>query len=354
MPDLNCRQLRLLAALACVSSSLAMADQVVLKNGDRVTGAIVKKDAKNLTIKSDHFGLLTTAWDQVASITADKPVNVVLQDGRTLRGTIAAADGKLQVNAENARVSVAPADITALRDAEEQSAYERLLRPGWLDLWSGSGTIGFAGTAGNARTLTFSTGVNAARVTNHDKTSIYFNAIKASALVGGRSAETARAVRGGVAYDHNVSSRLFVNLFNDYEYDRFQNLDLRFVIGGGAGFHALKTEASRLDLLAGFDYNHSSFSTPLTRNSGEFFWGDEYDLKLNSATSLIQSFRMFDNLSDTGTYRLNFDLGASTKLWKWLSWNVSLSDRYLSNPAPGRKTNDVLYTTGLGITFARR
>ena len=43
----------------------------------------------------------------------------------------------------------------------------------------------------------------------------------------------------------------------------------------------------------------------------------------------------------------------STKIWKWLSWNVSLSDRYLSNPAPGRKTNDVLYTTGLGITFAR-
>ena len=73
-----------MATLACFSSSLALADQVVLKNGDRVTGAIVKKDAKTLTIKSDHFGVLTTAWDQVASITADKPVNVVLQDGRTL------------------------------------------------------------------------------------------------------------------------------------------------------------------------------------------------------------------------------------------------------------------------------
>jgi hypothetical protein len=50
---------------------------------------------------------------------------------------------------------------------------------------------------------------------------------------------------------------------------------------------------------------------------------------------------------------VNFDVGASTKISKWLTWNVSLSDRYLSNPAPGRKTNDVLYTTGLGIIFAR-
>ena len=50
---------------------------------------------------------------------------------------------------------------------------------------------------------------------------------------------------------------------------------------------------------------------------------------------------------------VSFDTGMSTKLSKWLTWNVSLSDRYLNDPAPGRKTNDLLYTTGLGITFAR-
>jgi hypothetical protein len=91
----------------------------------------------------------------------------------------------------------------------------------------------------------------------------------------------------------------------------------------------------------------------LTRNSAEFFWGDEYSLKLTGATSLVQSFRMFNDLTNTGTYRVNFDVGASTKLSKWFTWNVSLSDRYLNHPAPGRKTNDFLYTTGIGITFAR-
>ena len=50
---------------------------------------------------------------------------------------------------------------------------------------------------------------------------------------------------------------------------------------------------------------------------------------------------------------MNFDIGASTKISKWLTWNLSVSDRYLNHPAAGRKTNDLLYTTGLGITFAR-
>jgi putative salt-induced outer membrane protein YdiY len=125
------------------------------------------------------------------------------------------------------------------------------------------------------------------------------------------------------------------------------------VLGGGFGFHAVKTERSRLDLLGGAAFNRSSFSTPETRKSAELYWGDEYSLKLNSATSLIQSFRMFNDLSHTGDYRMNFDVGLSTKISKWLTWNVSLSDRYLNNPAPGRKTNDLLYTTGLGITFAK-
>ena len=75
-------------ALACLLFGSAWADQVVLKNGDRVTGSIVKKDGKNLTIKTDQFGVVTTSWDQVESVKADKPVNVVLPDGKNRSGHV--------------------------------------------------------------------------------------------------------------------------------------------------------------------------------------------------------------------------------------------------------------------------
>ncbi len=91
----------------------------------------------------------------------------------------------------------------------------------------------------------------------------------------------------------------------------------------------------------------------MIRESAELYWGNEYSLKLSSATSMVQSYRMFNDLTNTGMYRVNFDLGVNTKIFKWLTWNVSMSDRYLSDPAPFRKKNDFLYTTGLGITFAK-
>ena len=346
------RFLQVGVVLGCIGTA-AYADQVTMKNGDRVTGDIVKKDGKTITIKTVNFGVVTAPWADVASVESAQPVTVVLEGGKSVAGTLSTSGGKVEVATAGGTVGVPPADVSAIRNAAEQTAYERLLHPGWLQLWSGQGTLGWAGSNGNAKTLTFTTSVNAARITNTDKTTLYFNLIKASALISGVTASTAQAVRGGVKYDYNVSPRLFVNAFNDYEYDRFQNLDLRFVLGGGLGFHVLKSDRTMLDVVGGADYNRSSFSTPLTRTSAELFWGDDYSFKLNSASSLTQSFRMFNNLSQTGEYRANFDLGVNTNFNRWLSWTVAVSDRYLSNPVPGRKTNDWLYNTGLGITFGK-
>ena len=350
-----------LLLLLSFSAALWSADQVHMKNGDRVTGAIIKKDAKTLTIKTDLFGTVTLPWDQVDNIKADQVLNVVLPEGKTVKAKLDTQEGKVAVDTTDPNVpdaKVEPAQIIALRNDAEQKSYERLLAPRLTDLWAGNATIGWAGTKGNAETQTFTMGLNAARVTNTDKMTLYFNAIRANALVNNLSARTAQAIRGGWGYNRNLSKRLFVNTFNDYEYDRFQNLDLRFVLGGGLGYAAWKSDRGRLDLLGGGAYNREKFDPirpqlPFTRNSAEAYWGDDFRFRLNSRTSLTQGFRMFNNLSNTGNYRVNFDSGATTQVFKWLTWNISISNRYLSNPVPGRKNNDFLYTTGFGISFAR-
>jgi putative salt-induced outer membrane protein YdiY len=345
-----------LAVLFCLSPLLA--DRITVKNGDRITGGIVKKDAKGVLIKSEIFGLVTIPWDQVQTISADQPVNVVLSTGETLQGRLAPQGDRVDIEGEGMKKEVPLANIATIRNAEEQRNYERLLAPGLTQLWTGAASFGFAGSQGNAKTRTLTTSFNAARTTNSDKITVYFSAIRASALVDQVLATTAQAVRGGWAYNHNVTSRLFLTGFNDYEYDRFQNLDLRVVLGGGLGFTLWKAEGGRLDVSGGGAWNRESFSpaapeVSFTRNSGEAYFGDEFTYQVTGATALYQNARFFPNLTNTGEYRFNFDLGANTKLTRWLTWNVGLSDRFLSNPVPGRQRNDLLYTTGVGVTFAQ-
>jgi putative salt-induced outer membrane protein YdiY len=353
----------MLVLLILTASTTALsADQITMKNGDRITGTIVKKDGNNLTVKSDLMGVVTIPWDKIADIKSNEPLNVILA-GQTgpepavIKATIASGDGKITLSStQSAPQMVDPAGIAAIRDNAEEATYERLLHPGLLELWAGTATVGLAGTAGNAVTSTFTTGVTAARTTKHDVISIYFNAVKSSASVNGVSSDTAQAVRGGWKYNRKVGSRLDVNSFNDFEYDRFQGLDLRFVIGGGLGYRAWKGKSGAFTVQAGVDYDHDKFSpaapaVAFSRSSSEGYWGDDFSYRVNGSTSIVQAFRMFDNLSDTGAYRANFDLSSNTKLKKWLVWNLSFSDRYLSDPVTGRKPNDVLYTTGVGVTF---
>jgi putative salt-induced outer membrane protein len=354
---LKCIRGALFTAIAVLAVATLRADQVVLKNGDRVTGSIVKKDGNALTIDSSHFGIITMPWDEVESVTADTPLNVVLSGDQTVRATLQTRAGQIEVAVPDAPRSIAAAELVALRNDAEQEAYERLLRPGLLDLWTVDGSLGFAGAKGNAETGTLTTPINFARVSNTSATTAYFNSIRSTATIDGVSSQTANAVRGGWGYSRDLTSRMFLNTFNDYEYDKFQSLDLRVVLGTGVGYHVWQSDKGWLDVVGGGAWNRETFSPDpdpsFTRNSAEAYWGNNLGFKLNSRTSLTQGFRMFNNLSNSGEYRMNFDLGATTALTDWLNWNVALSDRYLSNPAPGRKTNDVLYSTGLGFSFGR-
>jgi putative salt-induced outer membrane protein YdiY len=353
---------RILLSAPLLIGLTAFGDTLTLKNGDRITGKVVKKDGDSLVFKGDLTGEVTVSWAAVSGLTTDEPVTVVLPEGKTILGQVATEQDKVSVTAGTTTQTAPLADVKAMRNAAEQQNYERLLNPGLGDLWAGYVDLGYAVTRGNARTNTLTSAFNAVRATRTDKTTLYFNQVYSTATINRVGGTTAQAVRGGWAYNRNISGRAFLNLFNDYEYDRFQNLDLRFVLGGGAGYTMVKNERSRLDVLGGAAYNREKFGPQdatvpavreLIRNSAEAYWGNDFSYKLNASTSFRQSYRMFNNLSNTGAYRINFDLGLATQLRKWLSWQVTASDRFLSNPIPGRQKNDLLLTTGVRVNFAR-
>jgi len=341
-----------LAGLCSVLPSLR-GDEVTAKNGERLTGKIVKLDGGRLTMESATAGAVTVSWDQVREVSSEGDLTVVLPDGRAVKGRLRTEAERLVV-ATAAGVETAPiGEVQGLRNADEQKKYERLEKPSVWELWAGYFDIGASLARGNADTTTFTTAMNASRLTRNDKATAYFNQIYGRATVNRVESTNAEAIRGGWAYNHNLKKRMFVNGFNDYEYDRFQNLDLRFVAGGGLGVTVLNTERNRLDLLGGASYNREQFNTGLVRNSAEAYWGDDWIWKLSGGSAMKQSFRMFNNLSSPGDYRVNFDIGLAMKLSNWLAWQITLSDRYLTNPLAGKKTNDVLASTGLRITFVK-
>jgi hypothetical protein len=77
--------------------------------------------------------------------------------------------------------------------------------------------------------------------------------------------------------------------------------------------------------------------------------GQTLNHQLTPRLALKEQLFFFPNLSEGGEYRINFDASLIADVTRRIGWQVTVSDRYLSNPPGGFKQNDLLLTTGLKV-----
>lgn len=364
------RKLEVLALIAFSTlSSIAFADQVTLKNGDRLTGTVVKSDGKTLVLHTDAAGDVTMKFDSIQEIKTDAELHVSLKGGKTAVGPVTTTDGKLEIATKTSGTVEAPKeDVTLIRNDAEQQAYDKSLHPGLMHGWNGGINLGFSVARGNSATENLALAFNAVHPTLHDKITLYASSINTTNDLANPST-VANLEQGGLRYDRDLQPKLFVFGAADFMANALQFLDLRQVYSGGFGFHAIKSDRRVLDFLGGLNYTHETYSNGLllipanppdpavyesygkTNKFAALTLGEELNTKLGKSTVVTESAGFFPDLQQTGEYRFTFNVGSVTKLNKWLGWQNQFGDIYISNPPTGSKSNDVIFTTGLNISF---
>ena len=359
------RKFELLSLIVFLALSSALfADQVTLKNGDHLTGTVVKSDGKTLVLHTDALGDVTVKFDTIQEIKTDQELHVSLKDGKTAVGPVTTTDGKLEIATKASGTVEAPKEnVTLIRNDAEQTAYEKSLHPGLMQGWTGGANVGFSVARGNSETENLALAFNAARTTLKDKFTLYATSVDTTNNLATPST-VANLETGGLRYERNVNPRLFAFGSADFMANALQYLDLRQVYSGGFGFHAIKSDATTLNFFGGVNYTHETYSNgaPIA-NSNAFVsygvtnryvaltLGEELTQKLGKSTVVTQNLTFYPNLQQTGEYRGVFNLGTVTKISKWLGWQNQFGDIYVSNPPTGSKQNDVLLTTGLNFSF---
>jgi hypothetical protein len=132
----------------------ALADQLSLKNGDRLSGNILKSDGKTLVLHTDYAGDVTLKWDSVESIQSGQPLHIELQDGKTAVGAVTTSNDKLEIATTTGNVETPKSGVKNIRNDAEESTYEKTLHPGLLQDWKAGLNVGFALTGATARLRT--------------------------------------------------------------------------------------------------------------------------------------------------------------------------------------------------------
>ena len=349
------RRSLLLGTVVLLFASVALAadvDKVTLKNGDRFSGTIVSGDGKTLLLKTEFAGDITIEWDAVTAIDSSQVLHLRLKNGQQLSGKVSTTDGKFVVTGPGAAAAPEEKDsIVALRNDVEH-------------FWSGLLDTGLALTSGNSSTLSYTLATIAVRETPRDKLTVYSTYVYANDNSTPPTRTTANYFRGGVRGDLNVSPRVFVFALADFETNQLQHLNLRQVYGGGFGYHVIKNDRTTFDVFGGASYDRDSFGqyfllNPLTffpgqkTNSAEILVGEELHTKIAARTTIGERFVFYPNMSNLGQYRYQLNATSATVIKKWLSWQITFSDGYLSNPPFGIKSNDLLLSTGLRVVWGK-
>ena len=187
-----------------------------------------------------------------------------------------------------------------------------------------------------------------ARTTLNDKITLYLTSVYATDAI--LNSTTSNAINAGARYDHNLTKRLFAYGSADFSYDELQGLNLGSIIGGGLGIHVINRPNTTLDVLGGLSWTRQAYIGNVIKSFPSAQIGETFTKHLFANTDFKQRGFFYPDLTNSSQYNAALDAGLSTKVYKRLSWQLTLSDRYTSYPLPGKKSNDLLFSTGVGIS----
>jgi putative salt-induced outer membrane protein YdiY len=342
-----------IAVVFCCCLALNAA-QVTLKNGDRLTGTIVSLSDKKLTVKPDYSDPIAIDWASVAQFTSDAPMVVTRTDKQVISGPVTAQDSSVVVTTSSGSQTIPQDDVAFIRSQADQAAYEHSLHPGFLEDWTGGGNFGFALARGNTDTTNLALGFNADRKTTTDEWNVTVASLYTTSTAAGVTSTTANTLGGVLTYSHNLTPRLFAFGMFAGLYDDLQGLNERLSPNGGLGFHVINSKVTTLDVLGGIGYTYENYVGGVVHNFINANVGEVFTHNFTANTSVNENLYFYPYLNDAGNYRGVFNFGVASKFYKAFTWNLNFGDIYNSMPLTGKKNNDLVLTTGLGITFGAK
>jgi putative salt-induced outer membrane protein YdiY len=333
----------------------ALGDEIIFKNGDRLTGKITGADGGKVTIDTSLAGSLSVPMDQIKTFSTDAPLTLKLRDGSIVNDQITAAgtDGAITTKG----VGPVKSQTVALIDIDK-------INPPPVK-WSGSIAVGGIVTRGNSKSQSLNTNVDAVRRGEDDRISFdagYFFSRQKDKATGQKSTTTDNWFIAG-KYDYFFSKKLYGYAMAKVERDRIANLDLRFSPGGGLGYQWVESADLNFRTEAGISWVYQTHRIPATATVAQHNESDDHvaarlayhvDKVLTQTLKAYHNLEFFPSLENGNDFTVNSDVGLRAARYKNMFAELKAEWKYDSNPAmtvPKTYKNDFRYILNVGWTF---
>lgn len=327
-----------IALFVLVLIGTVYADEIVLDNGDRLTGTVVKSAEGVLTLKPDYSNPVDLQISRIKKISTDSPVEIRMSTGEIIKGKLSVTeDGTLAVETptQAGKALLDWKNIEALNPPPE--------------VWHGNINIGATQQGGNTERTSISVSGEAVRKTKTDRFSLRLLHNYAEE----KNEVTARNTYGALKYDYFFTKRAFAYLGIEMLNDKFKNLNLRTIIGPGVGYQIWDDSIKSLQVEGGVSYfsedlvegtDHQWATARLTANAS---------YKLMNTVVFSDYLLFYPKLEDSEGTQSILRNEAAIASALGAGWSMRLANIYehSDNPPVGIKNDDTYWILGLQYTF---
>ncbi len=305
----------------------SLADEIQLKNGDNLTGRIVRMTENKLILKTTYAGEITISWQEVAGIKSDGSLKVLLNDETVMEGTTETIeDGKVKLDTSELK------ELATFDLADVKAINPKPVKPVKI-------------TARVNASATYERG-------NTDSDNYYFdgefvartkkNRYKIGGELTNEKADGITTSQNWLAYgnySHFLNEKWYLYADTLFEHDEFKDLDLRSTLGAGAGYQIFETPLLNLSISAGVAMVDENYDLGEDNEYSAGQWAVNYDQYFfKKFVQLFHANTGFISLEDSNDWFVKTRTGLRIPLYKGLTATLQYNYNWDNQPSAAAET----------------
>lgn len=292
----------LIAALCMFLPYPLSAEEVFLRNQDKISGSIIKEDDKSVTLETEAMGQLVIKKEFIEKIASRQP------------------------------------EVVAVKDDEEESR-----------LWQREILLGYNKSNGNTKNAQLSFSLNANRKTDHNEFTIKGNNYYSSF----NKKMTTQQWTGMIRYAYSFWDREWYNFYKvEGAHDRFANIDYRIVPSSGIGYWFSDEPDWKAMIEGAFGLEYTNFRDDTKETDDPVFISRAFlKKKVFRELTISEDISIYPSLTDLREYRLRSEASFVNPINDQFALRVDVINDYNANPSENVKKMDTRLMTSLQYSF---
>ncbi|MCK5305999.1 MAG: DUF481 domain-containing protein [Candidatus Omnitrophica bacterium] len=280
------------------------ADEIYLKNNDRISGRVVEESEDTVVIKTEALGDISVRKDFIERISFDKE-----KEGEVV-----------------------------LAEKKEPAV-----------LWEKKISLGYNDSRGNSESSQVTMGFYAGRKTDGNEVTLKADAFYSSS---NQEMDAQRwSGMGRYAFSFGEEKKWYNFYKLEADHDRFADIDYRLIPSVGLGYWFSDEVDWKLMAEAALGVEHTNFRTEGDNDEFISICRGYLEKRIFAKARIIQDVFFYPALSSFGEYRLRSETSLENPISDKLSLRLSLIDDYDSHPPKGVEKNDLRLISSLIYLF---